>query len=98
MKKHPHNSGLAETAAEAEAETTPSRQQPRPNLRRLLLLVIFAAGLALGHFWTKRYGTQLPVTEGATLARPGPWGKMELIPITISAPDEILPVKGFEST
>jgi hypothetical protein len=37
-------------------------------------------------------------SEGATPCNPGPWGKLEFIPIKIETPEEFLSIQAFEST
>jgi hypothetical protein len=37
-------------------------------------------------------------TEGGTPCNPGPWGKLEFIPIKIETPEEFLSIQAFEST
>ncbi len=36
--------------------------------------------------------------EGIIALKPGPWGSLEYLPITVAAPEELLKVRGIEST
>jgi hypothetical protein len=57
-------------------------------------------GLLLGFLIFRHRVTdeQVLITEGATASKSGPWGKLEFVPITISAPDELLPILDLETT
>ena len=65
----------------------------------LFVLTAFAAGLVIGRVSAPR-GATAPsalVADNARLARPGPWGQIETIPISIECPEELLPVQAFET-
>ena len=84
----------------------PNEPEARERLRRksgkaavaLLLFCGIVLGAAVG--WVSgrsalghsKYSPQ----DGATLTKPGPWGQLERTPITISLPEELLPVQSFE--
>ena len=66
----------------------------RAVLSVLLLLGVFALGLWLRPLLWQSRATTYP---GATACKSGPWGELDFIPITISAPDELLPVRALEA-
>jgi hypothetical protein len=93
----------ASTAASSHVpEVTPTR----PRLLSLftgIALVCLLIGTLAGFLIGKRLGfdaaaalrRQLP--NGSILCNPGPWGDLSYIPFTISAPDDLLPVRTLEA-
>jgi hypothetical protein len=76
----------------------PGRIPVRRVIRRGLLVVVgmILGALALFFFQgTKGQGAQ--DSEIGTRLRPGPWGELYSVPITISAPEELLPAHAVES-
>jgi hypothetical protein len=78
---------------------------PRKGLLMLLLLLIIpyfiGAGFLLAKIdWRHVFGPQAAAltSEGAAPCAPGPWGKMEYVPIKIETPEEFLSIQAFEST
>src|SRR5436189_6204992 len=78
---------------------------PRKGLLILLIVLIvpyfIAAGFLLSKMnWVRafRSGAASGYSEGGTPCNPGPWGKLEYIPIKIETPEEFLSIQAFEST
>ena len=87
-----------------EAPKTLSKQIPARRIpvrrvlhRALLVLVGMALGtLAVLFFQSRAHRVTLDSELGTPL-RPGPWGELYSVPVTISAPEELLPVQAIES-
>lgn len=80
-----------------------SGNDSRSRLKSVLVFALFAATLGAG-VWVGRASLKVGVgggggeaTEGKVVLRPGPWGDLEYLPITIVAPQEILKVKDTET-
>ncbi|HAO98736.1 MAG TPA: hypothetical protein DCQ83_01690 [Fibrobacteres bacterium] len=75
------------------------RVSPKTVMVAALLVL---SGLALGIFLGQRGTVAIPkgganwATGKVEKANPGPWGDIEYLPMTISAPEELLKVKGVE--
>lgn len=65
----------------------------------LLCVCAFGAGLGIGACLLRGSAATggASVAEGAFPGRPGPWGVLSYTPISIAAPDELLPVHAWES-
>lgn len=66
----------------------------------LALLAALGTGVALGRLGKNQSAASSPelVADRVTTAKPGPWGHLEYLPISIECPEELLPVHAFEST
>lgn len=66
----------------------------------ILLPVTLAAGYVAGRAHRaaadKSASSSLP--DGARMLRAGPWGELEMVPVTIAAPPERLPVRAVEAS
>lgn len=64
-----------------------------------VFLCIFIAGFMLGHSskLPEVFASNLPGPNGFKMLKSGPWGELDVIPLTISAPSEILPVQNIEN-
>jgi hypothetical protein len=78
---------------------------PRKALFVLLIVLIVPYFIVAGFLLSKldfTHGltahTAATSSEGATPCNPGPWGKLEFIPIKIETPEEFLSIQAFEST
>ncbi len=60
-------------------------------------LAALALGVVIGRIAGRETSaTRADVAEGTRLAAPGPWGELEITPISIACPQELLPVQAFE--
>jgi len=92
----------------ADAESSGFRvhiEIPRKGLLVLLLVLIIPYFIGAGFFlakhdWHSMAGSSSAAvtSEGATPCNPGPWGKLEYVPIKIETPEEFLSIQSFEST
>jgi hypothetical protein len=79
---------------------TPDSKQETTRVGSLLRAVGFIAigliaGLVISH---QSHKSASPAVEpGAIALKPGPWGNIEYVPIEIAPPDELLPVRFWES-
>jgi hypothetical protein len=78
---------------------------PRKALLILLIALIvpyfIAAGFLLSKLnWQNVFNARSAgaYSEGAIACNPGPWGKLEYIPIKIETPEEFLSIQAFETT
>jgi hypothetical protein len=60
-----------------------------------VLAVGLVAGMVVSHHSSRPPGPGLDA--GAIPLKPGPWGNLEYVPIEIAPPDELLPVREWES-
>jgi hypothetical protein len=93
-----------------KGDTTPDGfrlqiELPRKSLLVLLIVLIvpylIAAGFLLSKLdWGRNFksGSASTYSEGGTPCNPGPWGKLEYIPIKIETPEEFLSIQAFETT
>lgn len=74
--------------------------------RRVLVFVCFLSlvgvlplGFVLGRIGTRpaTLSSNFLLTNAARQLKPGPWGTIDYVPMTIAAPAEILPVRGMEA-
>jgi hypothetical protein len=94
----PHAAG-----EQAISGSNPSIGSSRRNLLLFLYLLVLP-GIAVASFLTGRGQTheaskanRTDTTEGAARLKPGPWGELTYIPVTISPPTDILPVRNLEA-
>jgi hypothetical protein len=92
----------APTLASAPA-SGPAQIRP-PWLKPVGYSLMFLLALIAGLFFGRALPRTAPVMDTAShalrtakLLKPGPWGNLEFTPITIAAPDEILPVRALET-
>src|SRR4051812_24943496 len=80
---------------------------PRKSLLILLIVLIVPYLIATGFLlskvnWQRAFksggANSASYSEGGTPCNPGPWGKLESIPIKIETPEEFLSIQAFEST
>jgi len=87
---------MRETSALLRTELLLSNAWSR-GLTILIVLAALALGLVIGRFGRRATDETIPVVpEGTRMAAPGPWGDLEVTPISIACPEELLPVQGFE--
>ncbi|MEO6785488.1 MAG: hypothetical protein ABI318_05080 [Chthoniobacteraceae bacterium] len=80
------------------SKSTFARTPGGRTLRRVLLALAGIAVGALGsHFIPLPKHDAALASEVGTPVRPGPWGELYSVPFTISAPEELLPVRAIES-
>src|ERR1043166_3535223 len=60
--------------------------------------VLILAAAAISGWLLARFSIPKPIvsTRSPQLLTPGPWGQLEVTPITIAPPDDILPIRDFE--
>src|ERR1043166_6471917 len=60
--------------------------------------VLILAAAAISGWLLARFSIPKPIvsTRSPQLLTPGPWGVLEVTPITIAPPDDILPIRDFE--
>ena len=65
----------------------------------LAMVSALAIGLILGRFapWPKPVPAPETVADRVTVAHPGPWGRLEYVPISIECPEELLPMEAFKT-
>jgi hypothetical protein len=70
---------------------------------RTFWILIFIAGIGVGVAFDRLVTVFSPkvvdrtLPETAVFLKPGPWGRLAKIPLTISAPEEILPIRSLEA-
>ncbi len=65
----------------------------------LALIVASAVSFFAGRMWPARVVVEplaVKQADGAMPLKAGPWGEMEYVPMTISPPEELLPVRSLE--
>jgi len=64
---------------------------------RVLIIVVLAvtAGFFAGR--SAFFGNEIDPSEGRIKLKPGPWGEVEYLPITIAAPRKLLRIQGLET-
>jgi hypothetical protein len=65
----------------------------------LSVLAALGVGLVLGRLGRSHDAAVTPeqVADRVTTANPGPWGRLEYVPISIECPGELLPMRAFET-
>ena len=63
------------------------------------MLAALMFGLVLGWFLTRpdAHPALETVADRVTVANPGPWGRLEYVPISIECPEELLPMQAFKT-
>jgi hypothetical protein len=63
-----------------------------------VILLIFGVGIIVGRKSNGFSGADSLAAKDAIKVKPGPWGNMVYVPITLAAPQELLKVRSIEST
>src|SRR5205807_122660 len=89
--------GQSELSADQRDRRFCLLQRAGPTLCLLFLLGGIVLGFVLGSAMSKHapaQGKSLDLTP-TKMVKPGPWGELEYVPMTIAAPDDILPVRAL---